>query len=377
MANTDIRTALVSTNSVSQGEQVANLWKPLFESGIHIDFAHRTFRWDSEAKIKAHVHCVIIGFSIAPNIRNKIIFSGDRPQIVENINGYLIDAENIFVESRNKPICVVPEIGIGNMPIDGGNYLFTEEEKDEFIKKEPMSEKWFRPWIGSHEFINRYYRYCLRLKDCPPNELRKMPECLKQIEAVKIFRENSTRNSTKKLANTPLEFGTTNILDNDYVVIPRVSSEKRKYVPIGFMDKDILSSDSVHIIPDATLYHFGILTSNVHMAWTRAVCGRLEMRYRYSKDIVYNNFPWPTPTDSQKAKIEKTAQAILDARALYPDSSLADLYDELTMPPELRKAHQQNDRAVMEAYGFPVRGMTESKCVAELMKMYQKLTEKE
>lgn len=375
MQGTAIRSALVSTNSVSQGESVANLWKPLFEAGVHIDFAHRTFRWDSEAKIKAHVHCVIIGFSTAPNSAEKVLYSGDRTQIVKNINGYLLDADNVFVESRNKPLCDVPKIGIGNMPLDGGNYLFTVEEKDEFVKKEPLSQKWFRPWIGSHEFINRYFRYCLYLKECPPNELRHMPQCMERVNAVRDFRSSSQRASTKKLADFPLSFATSNIPDANYIVIPKVSSERRRYVPMGLLSPDILSSDLVFIIPDATLYHLGVLTSNVHMAWMRAVCGRLKSDYRYSKDVVYNNFPWPTPTDEQRARIEQTAQAILDARDLYPECSLADLYDEATMPPELRKAHQQNDKAVMQAYGFWGKLNSESACVAELMRMYQGLTE--
>lgn len=377
MQATEIRSALVSTNSVSQGESVANLWKPLFDAGVHIDFAHRTFIWDSEAKVKAHVHCVIIGFSIAPNTKPKVLFTGDRPQIVGHINGYLIDADSVFVESRKKPVSDVPDIGIGNMPLDGGNYLFTEEEKAAFIAIEPASEKWFRPWIGSHEFINRYFRHCLYLKDCPPGDLRKMAECMKRVEAVRRFRLESSRASTKKLADFPLSFSTTNIPNSDYIVIPKVSSERRRYIPMGLMTPDILASDLVFIIPGTSLYHFGVLTSNVHMAWMRAVCGRLEMRYRYSKEIVYNTFPWPVPSESQKARIEQTAQAILDARALYPDCSLADLYDEVTMPPELRKAHQQNDKAVMQAYGFWGRLNTETACVAELMKMYQKLTEQE
>ena len=374
MAGTEIRSALVSTNSVSQGETVANLWKPLFEAGVHIDFAHRTFRWDSEAKIKAHVHCVIIGFSIAPNDKPKLLFSSDRPQKVQNINGYLLDAENIFVESRSKPLCDVPEIGIGNKPIDGGNYLFTQEEMLDFVKKEPAAEKWFKPWYGSQEFINRCPRQCLWLGECPPNELRKMPECMKRVEAVREFRLASKSAGTRKLADTPTRFHVENMPAGTYIVIPEVSSERRRYIPIGFMTPDILCSNLVKVVPNATLYHFGILTSNVHMAWVRAVCGRLKSDYRYSKDVVYNNFPWPTPTEAQKAKIEQTAQAILDARALYPDCSLADLYDEVTMPPELRKAHQQNDRAVMQAYGFDVKTTTESSCVAKLMKMYQELT---
>ncbi|MFR5073380.1 MAG: DNA methyltransferase [Bianqueaceae bacterium] len=373
MNGTAIRSALVSTNSVSQGESVANLWKPLFQSGAHIDFAHRTFRWDSEAKIKAHVHCVIIGFSTAPNPASKVLYTSDRNQIVQNINGYLLDAENVFVESRSKPLCDVPEIGIGNKPIDGGNYLFTKEEMDDFLQKEPKAKAYFKPWYGSQEFINRCPRYCLWLGDCPPNELRKMPECLKRVEAVRELRLESKSAGTRKLANTPTRFHVENMPKSTYVVIPEVSSERRKYVPMGFMTPDILCSNLVKIVPNATLFHFGVLTSNVHMAWMRAVCGRLKSDYRYSKDIVYNNFPWPTPTDAQKARIEQTAQAILDARALYPDANLADLYDELTMPKELRKAHQSNDRAVMEAYGFPVKNsFTESMCVAELMKLYQR-----
>jgi hypothetical protein len=377
MEGTTIRTALVSTNSVTQGETVSNLWKPLFEAGAHIDFAHRTFRWDSEAKIKAHVHCVIVGFSVAPNTALKVIYTSDQSQIVNHINAYLLDAEDIFVESRNKPICEMPPIAIGNMPIDNGNYLFTAEEKGNFLRLEPNAEKWFHAWYGSQEFINRCPRYCLYLGNCPPNELRKMPECLRRVENVRNFRSQSNRPSTRKLADTPTLFGTTNIPNQNYIIVPKVSSERRRYVPMGLMTPDILCSDLVFIISDATLYHFGILTSNVHMAWMRAVCGRLKSDYRYSKDVVYNNFPWPTPSDAQKAKIEQTAQGILDARALYPDSSLADLYDEVAMPPELRKAHQENDKAVMDAYGF-TRGTpertSEAACVAALMKMYQKLT---
>ena len=373
MKGTDIRTALVSTNSVSQGESVAILWKPLFEDGVHIDFAHRTFRWDSEASIKAHVHCVIIGFSTAFNSKPKVVYSDERPQFVSKINAYLVDADDVFVESRNKPLCNSPVFGIGNKPIDGGYYLFTEQEMEEFIKKEPMSAKWFRPWLGADEFINRYYRYCLWLGECPPNELRKMPECMKRVEAVRNARLSSKSAGTIKIADKPTRFHVENFPKSEYIVIPEISSEKRKYIPIGFMPPDVMSSNRVKISENATLYHFGILTSNVHMAWVRAVCGRLETRYCYSVNVVYNNFPWPTPTDAQKSQIEKTAQAILDARTLYPDCSLADLYDEVAMPPELRKAHQANDKAVMQAYGFWGKLNTESACVAELMKMYQNL----
>ncbi len=373
IAGAKIRAALVSTNSVTQGESVANLWKPLFESGVHIDFAHRTFRWDSEAKIKAHVHCVVVGFSVAPNNQLRRLFTAEREQIVSNINAYLLDAENIFVESRGAPLCAVPEIGIGNKPIDGGNYLFSKEEMEEFLKSEPAAKKWFRPWYGSQEFINRQPRYCLWLGDCPPDELRKMPRCLEQVEAVRQFRLASKSAGTVKLAATPTRFHVENMPSSAYLLIPRVSSERRRYIPIGFMAPDALTSDSAHIIPNAALYHFGVLTSNVHMAWMRAVCGRLKSDYRYSKDVVYNNFPWPALTPAQRAKIEQTAQAVLDARALYPEASLADLYDERSMPPKLRTAHQNNDRAVMQAYGFPIGQTSESQCVAQLMRMYQKL----
>ena len=374
MQGTSVCSALVSTNSVAQGESVANLWKPLFDAGVHIDFAYRTFRWDSEAKIKAHVHCVIVGFSVAASSTPKKLFDGDRYQIAENINGYLLDGENIFVESRSKPICNVPEIGIGNKPIDGGFYLFEKEEMEDFIKKEPSSKKYFRPWYGSREFINQKPRYCLWLGECTPAELKAMPHCMERVKAVREYRLASPSAGTVKLADKPTRFHVENMPKGNYIVIPKVSSENRKYVPMGLMSPDMLCSDLVFIVPNATAYHLGVLTSNAHMAWMRAVCGRLEMRYRYSKDIVYNNFPWPTPTEQQKAKIEQTAQAILDARALYPDSSLADLYDDLTMPPELRKAHQDNDRAVMDAYGFTkgtAARTSESACVTELMKLYQ------
>lgn len=373
MIGTSIRTALVSTNSITQGEAVANLWKPLFDAGVHIDFAHRTFIWDSEAKVKAHVHCVIVGFSLADNPAPKMLYDGDRYQIAKNINAYLLDAENAFVDSRSKPLCDVPEIGIGNKPIDGGFYLFLKEEMDEFIQKEPASAQWFMPWYGSQEFINRSPRYCLWLGNCPPNVLRKMPECMKRVEAVRDFRLSSKSAGTRKLADKPTRFHVENMPDGNFIVIPEVSSERRRYVPMGFMSPDVLCSNLVKVIPNATLFHFGVLTSNVHMAWMRAVCGRLKSDYRYSKDVVYNNFPWPSPADPVKARIEQTAQAILDARALYPDCSLADLYDEVTMPPELRKAHQQNDKAVMQAYGFWGKLNTETECVAELMRMYQEL----
>lgn len=374
--NSKIRCALVSTNSVVQGESVANLWKPLFESGIHIDFAWRTFRWDSESSGKAHVHCVIIGFSCTENNKPKTIYDGENRIVASNINAYLIDADDIFVESRQHPLCEVPEIGIGNKPIDGGFYLFTEEEKNEFLKKEPSAAKYFHSWVGSEEFINGKKRYCLWLGDCSPSELRAMPRCMERIKAVHEYRLASKSAGTRKLAEKPTRFHVENMPNENYIIIPRVSSEKRRYIPMGFLNPDTLCSDSVHIIPGATLYHFGILTSNVHNAWTRAVCGRLEMRYRYSKDIVYNNFPWPKCNEKQKAEIEKTAQMILDARKLYPKDTLADLYDPLTMPPELLAAHRANDKAVMQAYGLDIKTTSEPQCVAFLMKRYREMAEK-
>jgi type I restriction-modification system DNA methylase subunit len=375
IANTHTRCALVSTNSITQGEQVPLLWKDLFNQyNIHIDFAHRTFRWDSEASMKAHVHCVIIGFSSAPNNKKRVLFDNGKRIEADHINAYLSAAEDVFVDSRSKPICNVPVMRKVNQPTDGGNLIIEPRDYDDFVSREPEAKKHIRKLIGAKEFINNLPRYCLWLKNVSPAELRKMPLVMRRIEAVREMRLASKDSGTRKLADTPHLFRET-VNPESAVVVPRVSSERRRYVPMGFIGEDIIVTDAVLLIPDATLYHFGVLESNVHMAWMRAVCGRLEMRYRYSKDVVYNNFPWPTPTDEQKAKIEQTAQAILDARALYPDSSLADLYDEVAMPIELRKAHQNNDRAVMQAYGFPVKStFTESQCVAELFKMYQELT---
>ena len=376
MQGTAVRTAFVSTNSITQGEQVAGVWKPLYERfGIHIDFAHRTFRWDSEASIKAHVHCVIVGFSNEPNPAPKRIYTTERYQEVENINPYLLDAPNVFIDSRTNSICNVPQMVYGNKPTDGGFLFLSPEERDELLKREPRTEKFIRQIYGATEYINNKARYCLWLVGASPSELRKSPFIMERVEQVRQFRLNSTKAATQRSADTPTLFQEIRHPDSEYIIIPRHSSETRRYIPFGFVQPQIVVNDAVQIIPDAKIYHFGIMMSNVHMAWTRAVCGRIKSDYRYSKDVVYNNFPWPTPTDTQKTKIEQTAQAILDARARYPESSLADLYDELTMPPELRKAHQDNDRAVMQAYGFSVRDMTESICVAELMRMYQSLTE--
>ncbi len=376
MKGTSIQTALVSTNSISQGEQVANLWAPLMKDGLKINFAHRTFRWDSEASLKAHVHVVIVGFSYVDN-HNKFIFDNGQTIKAAHINPYLVDASDIFIYSRSKPISDVPEIGIGNQPIDGGNYLFEKEEMEDFIKQEPKSAQYFHLWYGAVEFIHQKPRYCLWLGDCSPREINEMPLCKQRVENVRELRLASKRKSTLKLADKPTRFQVENMPDGDSIIIPKVSSERRRYVPMGFIHKGTFASDLVFLIPNATLYHFGILESNVHMAWMRVVCGRLEMRYRYSKDVVYNNFPWPDGLPSfgedVRSRIEQTAQAILDARAKYPDSSLADLYDPMTMPYDLLDAHRRNDRAVMEAYGFSTK-MTESECVAKLFEMYSKLT---
>ena len=377
MVNNNIKAALVSTNSICQGEQAAALWEPLQKQcGINIDFAYRTFRWDSEAKIKAHVHCVIIGFHRGPN-NHKVIFDGDRIINANNINAYLTDAPNVFIGSQSKPICDVPKLTKGNQPSDGGHLILSEEDKEDFIKNDPTIECCIRRYVGAKDYLNNNeIRYCLWLRDVPFEVYSTNKNIYERLKLVKEMRASSTAAPTRLAADKPFLFFSMPQTNENYLVIPRVSSEKRRYIPIGFMTPDIIAADSLSIIPGATLYHFGILTSNVHMAWMRVVCGRLKSDYRYSGGVVYNNFPWPNPTNEQKAKIEQTAQAILDARALYPDSSLADLYDELTMPVELRKAHQDNDRAVMAAYGFPIKSMTESQCVAELFKLYQELTNK-
>ena len=354
-----IYTAFVSTNSVTQGEQVAILWRPLMEKGVFINFGVPTFKWNNDARGQAAVHCVIVGFSYK--------------KMQQNINPYLIEGPTVFVESRNTPICDVPEIGIGNKPIDNGNYLFTEEEKDAFLKVEPGAKLYFRKWIGAVEFINGYFRYFLLLKNCPPEVLRKMPECLKRVEAVKNFRLASRSAGTRNIATTPMNFHVENIPQNKYVVIPEVSSEKRYYIPIGFMSPDVLASNKVRVISGATFYHFGILTSVVHMAWVRAISGRLKSDYQYSNKTVYNNFPWPDVDENQRVAIEEAAQRVLNTRDLFNGSSLADLYDPLTMPPELLKVHQKLDRLVLKAYGLGFSDPDERKIVAELLRRYQQI----
>ena len=383
MQNTSIRTALVSTNSITQGEQVAGVWKPLYERfGIHIDFAYRTFKWNSEAKNKAAVHCVIIGFSVSDNPKNKVIYDDKTKIIAKQINPYLIDGDLIFIDSRTKAICEVSPMVYGSKPTDGGYLFLTLQEKDELIKTYPQVESMIRRVYGASEFINNKERYCLWLVGQNPSTLRSIPPIISRIQLVKEFRKSSPKKQTQDSAERAMEFQEIRHNDNDYLLVPSVSSENRRYIPIGFIEGEVISTNANLIIPNATLYDFGILTSNVHMAWMRTVAGRLKSDYRYSAKIVYNNFPWPEVTDAQKEIIFKTAQAILDARALYPDSSLADLYDELTMPVELRKAHQANDMAVMRAYGMQkiVDGkktwLTESETVARLFEMYEDLTKK-
>ena len=382
---TDINCAFVSTNSIVQGIHLQTLWNPLIkEYKIIINFAYQTFPWTSEAKNKANVHCVIIGFSTIEKTDKYLFISSDKNgnQImkkVTKISPYLNNSNDIIVESRSKPLCAVSKMIYGNIPRDGGFYTFeTKEDVEDFLKLEPNAKKYIHKFIGSREYINGIYRYILFLDNVSPEEIKGMPYLIKKIKNVRDFRLSSKASEIRKFAQSPTKFAqTTQPIGMDFIIVPIVSSERRKYIPIGFINEDIITNNAVQIIPKATIYDFGILTSNVHMAWVRAVAGRLEMRYRYSKDIVYNNFPWPNPNEKQKEKIEKTAQMILDSRAKYPNSSLADLYDELTMPPELRKAHQQNDIAVMEAYGFDWRNMTESDCVSKLMEMYQELINQE
>ena len=379
--NPATKTAFVATNSICQGEQVALLWKPLFESGVSIDFAYTSFKWDNSVdfgtgkkekadKKMAAVYVIIAGFSLN-NSSEKYIFTGNSRIPASNINGYLAAAPNIAIESRNKPLCNVPEMGIGNKPIDDGNYLFKPDEMNEFIAKEPNSKKYFKRWYGADEFINGKIRYCLWLGDCPPNELRSMPECMKRIKAVRDFRLASKSEGTRKIADKPTRFHVENMPDSDFILIPKVSTSERFYVPIGIMSNSVLTSDLVLIIPNATLADFAILTSSVHMEWMRAVCGRLGDGYRYSANIVYNNFPFASLDEKDKETLTATAQGILDARAEFGDCSLADLYNPLTMPANLRKAHEKNDQAVLKIYGID-KTATPSDIVKELFTRYEK-----
>jgi hypothetical protein len=377
--NPKIKSAFVSTNSITQGEQVGVLWPDLFKRGVKIHFAHRTFQWSSEARGKAAVHCVIIGFALH-DTEDKRIFDYETPQAephevkARHINHYLVDAADFVIANRGKPICQVPEIGIGNKPIDGGHYLFTPEQRDEFLKREPTAAPYFRRWLGADEFLNGYHRWFLWLGDCPPEALKRMPEAMKRVEAVRKYRMDSKSAPTRKIAPTPTRFHVENMPDSDFLVIPEVSSERRVYIPLGFLGPETLCSNLIKIVPQATRYHFGVLSSAMHMAWTRTVCGRLKSDYRYSAGIVYNNFPWPqAQTDKQKQAIEDAAQAVLDARARFPNASLADLYDPLTMPEALTKAHQKLDAAVDSAYAKrKFAGDTDR--VAFLFELYQQIT---
>ena len=373
MKNTNIETALVSTNSICQGEQATILWKGMLNNGVNINFAYRTFRWDSEASLKAHVHCIILGFSY--KVRDKkAIYDNGKFNEAKNINAYLVDAPNILIDSRSNPICNVSKADFGSMPNDNGFLSdYSKEQVLEINTKYPESENMFKLFIGATEFLHKKERYFLWLKGISPTLIKKVPPVYEAVEKVKELRNNSNREATRKLADIPMLFGEIRQPDGDYLVIPCHSSEKRRYIPVGYVNKNVICSNANILVPNANLYSFGVLMSNVHNSWMRIVSGRIKSDYRYSVKIVYNNFPWPNPTKEQKDKIEKTAQAILDARTLYQDSSLADLYDELTMPVELRKAHQANDVAVMEAYGFNWKTMTESECVAELMKMYKNI----
>ena len=382
--NSAIHAAFVSTNSITQGEQVATLWQPLQEQyNINFNFAYRTFRWDSEADIKAHVHCVIIGFSImsiAPELNSgKTIYLSDSQSIqAKNINAYLLDAPDVYISGRTKPISDVPQMVYGSMPIDDGHLILEEEDVQALMKESPENSRFIRQYVGGAELIKGTKRWCLWLQGASPKDLLKSSFIKNRIEQTREFRLSSGRPQTIRAADTPFLFGEIRQPDTNMLAVPKVSSETRRYIPISFVDKQTIVNGSALIIPDATLYAFGILMSNVHNSWMRAVAGRLETRYQYSANIVYNNFPWPSSISPESnsgiyARIEQTAQAILDARNKYSDCSLAELYNEAVMPPELRRAHQENDRAVMAAYGFSTK-MTESECVAELFKMYRELT---
>ena len=372
ITETAIEVAFVSTNSITQGEQVPILWEDLlYFNKLFINFAHRTFVWNSEAMNKAAVHCVIIGFSCVERSK-KYIFDSATKIECSKINPYLVNADNTFIHLRGKQQAGYPKLVQGSKPWDGGFLILSEKERDEMISQYPHSEKFIKLYIGSHEFINNKKRYCLWLKNIPPNEYRSVPEIMNRLNGVREIRQKTKTVAVQAQAATPMLFSQIRQPEDNYILVPETSSSNRAYIPIGFMDKNIIASNATLVATGATLFLFGVMTSCVHMAWTRTVCGRLKSDYRYSPSV-YNNFPWCEPTEAQKDAIEKTAQAILDARALYPDCSLADLYDEATMPPELRKTHQANDRAVMKAYGY-AQSMTEPEIVADLMKRYQELT---
>jgi len=378
-ASDEIKIAFVSTNSITQGEQVAVLWSYLFSQGIRIRFAHRTFQWSNEGKGVAAVHCVIVGFGLSEPKQRKIFDYGDDIKgepttlVARNINPYLVDAPTVFIDKRRTPICDAPEMTKGSQPTDGGNLLMSYAEKLELLQVEPHAEKWIRPFLGAEEFINNIPRWCLWLKSIAPAELRAMPHVMRRVEAVKAMRLESTKAATIELASTPTLFGEDRQTDQPYLLVPSVSSENRKFIPIGYLQPEVIASNLVFMLPNATPYHFGILSSTMHNAWMRTTCGRLKSDYRYSNTIVYNNFPWCEPTDKHHAAIEAAAQGILNARALYPESSLADLYDPTAMPPELTKAHATLDKAVDAAYQYKA-GRDDAARVAFLFERYQQLT---
>lgn len=364
----------LDASTICQGEQACSLWEIMLkQKGVIINFAVRTFVWDNESNDKAKVHVVIIGFSKTER-QIKRIYDGESVVVATNINGYLLDAPTVIIKEQTKPLCGVTAITRGSQATDDGLYLFTKEEKEAFVKLDPGSDKYFRRFMMGREFINNIERWCLWMPDITPGELKQHTHIRDRVSKVRDFRLASKNKQTKAAADVPWRFGQYRKPSEHYIAFAKVSSERRRYVPFGFLDDTVIPGDKLFTIPDATIYDFGILTSNVHMSWMRMVCGRMKSDYSYSTTIVYNTFPWPCPTEAQKAKIEQTAQGILDARALYPESSLADLYDPLTMPPELRKAHQLNDKAVMQAYGFDIKNTSEADCVAHLMKMYQELT---
>ncbi len=375
MQDTNIQAAFVSTNSICQGESVATMWKPLFEKrNLTIIFAYQTFKWKSESFGMAAVHCVIIGFCCCPHNKERNLYVGTSiPYKVENINGYLSAAPNVFIQNRGSVLSPdMPKMSKGSQPTDGGNLILSEEERNILIVKYPQTEAYIKQYIGSDEFINNRKRYCLWMKGVSPHDYVNVPPIMERLQHVREMREASPTASVRRDADIPMLFTQIRQPKIDYLVVPEVSSEKRRYIPIGFVKKDVIASSKLYIV-DGSLYLFGVLISNVHMSWMRVVAGRLEMRYSYSP-AVYNNFPFPHPTEEQRKKIEQTAQAILDARALYPECSLAELYKENGMPAELLRAHQNNDRAVMQAYGMTPGKTSESECVAELFKMYQELT---
>jgi hypothetical protein len=376
MSGTAIKAGLVSTSSITQGEQVVLLWKKLFEEyKLNIIYAIRSFNWTSEAKSKAGVHCVIIEFVIGAYSGKKYIVEGTTKKEASHINGYLMDSDDVWIEGIKKPLCNVPTISNGSKPLDNAICAFTPEEKEEFIKAEPKSEPYFYRYMGSKEFINNIERWFLIINRIPPVELIKMPKVLERLDMIKQYRLSSDSMQTKKLADTPAKFHFENMPTENYLVIPQTSSGRRRYVPIGFLTPDVMVNNKLQVMRNGGLYEFGILSSNVHNAWLRTVAGRLREDFTYSVSVVYNTFPWACPTDEQKKRIEQTAQGILDARELYKGSSLADMYGEkMYIFENLVKAHNENNKAVMQAYGFNIRETSETDCVAALMKMYEKLS---